>query len=175
VKQKRKYKPAQQKTYSFFLEMMADPSKPMPIEKRTHQLSKMWQGLASIEAGEKPTPADWRICSDAVNLLETLVMHNNGHWLDCDGGLVQITDKSGLLMDAITALAMAGKRHFTQGTIRLDGPGIFAIRSVLEDYAELLEALPERTIIKAHRLTEDRISAILAGRKMPHDVEVVLL
>jgi len=154
---------------------MASPTNPMPIEKRTHQLNKMWEGLASMETSAKPSPEDWRMCSDAVNLLETMTLNNNGHWLDCDGDIVQITDKSGLLMDAITALAMAGRRHFSNGAIRLDGPGIQAVRAVLEDYAELLETLPERTIIKAHRLTENRLQEIFYGRKMPHDIEVISL
>jgi len=44
---------------------------------------------------------------------------------------------------------------------------------VLEDYAELLEQLPARTVIQAHRLTEQRIRETFAGRKRPQDVEVM--
>lgn len=149
-------------TYSILDELMASATEPMPLDKRTHQLSRMWQGLAAIEHAAKPTAEDWRVCSDAVNLLETLVRD-----------MRVAEDGQGLLMDAISALAMAGRRHFANGTIRLDGPGIHAVRAVLEDYAALLEALPARTIVRAHRLTEQRIHQIHSGKRKPHDVEVM--
>ena len=101
--------------------------------------------------------------SDAVNMLETLVVEMKV----CD-------DDSGLLADAVRALAVAGQRHKREGKpIRLDGPGIQAVRSILANYAELLEVLPARTMYRCHRLTEQRIHAILDGRKQPHDVEIV--
>lgn len=78
------------------------------------------------------------------------------------------------LADAVRALAVAGQRHKREGKpIRLDGPGIQAVRAVLASYAELLEVLPARTMYRCHRLTEQRIHAILDGRKQPHDVEIV--
>ena len=149
-------------TYTVLDELMASATEPMPAAKRTHQLSRMWQGLAAIEHAPQPTPEDWRLCSDAVNLLETMVK---------DMRIAQ--DAQGLLPDAITALALAGRRHFASGTIRLDGQGIHAVRAVLEDYATLLEQLPERTVVRAHRLTERRIHQIHTGQRKPHDVEVI--
>lgn len=151
-------------TYSVMDELLASPTDPMPTAKRTHQLTRMWQGLASIESNAEPSTEDWRVCSDAVNLLETMVLEMH-----------VAEDTSGLLPDAIAALAYAGRRHFTHGAIRLDGPGIHAVRSVLEAYAELLELLPARIIIRAHRLTERRIHAIYSGQRRPHDVEVMAL
>lgn len=59
--------------------------------------------------------------------------------------------------------------------IRLDGPGIQAVRSILANYAELLEVLPARTMVRCHRLTEKRIHDILQGRLRPHDVEITRL
>jgi hypothetical protein len=131
----------------------------------------MHQGLESMEKAPTPTTEDWRVVSDAVNLMETLV--NNSPWLDCDGDPVEINDASGLLQDAVTAMAMAGKRHRAGGNIRLDGSGIQAVRSVLSDYRDMLEALPARTMIKAHRETERRIHEILTGKKKTHDVIVM--
>lgn len=151
-------------TYSHLDELMASPTEPLPQEKRTHQLTRMWQGLAAIEGDALPSPEDWRLCSDAVNLIETMVKD-----------MRVAEDTSGLLPDAIAALAYAGRRYFTHGAIRLDGPGIHAVRSVLENYAELLDQLPARTIIRAHRLTERRIHAIHTGQRRPHDVEVMAL
>ena len=149
-------------TYSVLDELMASATEPMPLEKRTHQLSRMWQGLASIEHAPMPSAEDWRVCSDAVNLLETMVKD-----------MRVAEDSQGLLMDAINALAKAGRRHFSNDAIRLDGPGIHAVRAVLEDYAALLDALPARTMVRAHRLTERRIHQIHTGQRKPHDVEVM--
>lgn len=150
-------------TYTHWHILLASPTEPMPERKRLHQLTVMWQGLRALETSDAPTTSDWRVCSDAVNLLETLVTQ----------GTVQ--DNSGLLTDAIAALAMAGKRHMAGGQIRLDGRGIQVVRAVLEDYAAVLSALPERTMVKCHRDTERRLRAILAGKRQPHDVEVMAI
>jgi hypothetical protein len=162
-------------TYSLIDEMTASPTQPLPEATRRHQLTRMWAGLASIEKADKPTSDDWRVCSDAVNLMETLTSTNNGWWVDCDGDPVQITDSSGLLQDAITALALSGKRHMTGTAIRLDAQGIQAIRAVLWDYVSVIEQLPARTMIHCHRLTERRIREILSGKKRPHDIEIINL
>lgn len=151
-------------TYTHWHVLLADPVKPMAEAKRRHQLTRMWQGLAAIEHAKTPSTDDWRVCSDTVNLMETLVVT-----------MRLAEDTGGLLLDAVAALAKAGKRHQAGGQIRLDGPGITAVRAVLEDYAAMLAALPERTMIDCHRKTEQRIRAILAGRKQPHDVEVMAL
>jgi len=89
--------------------------------------------------------------------------------------LREMQDPDGLLMDAITALAMAGKRNLAGKKIRLDGPGIIAMRSLLDAYQEAVECLPARIMIRAHRRTERRLWDIQDGRRRPHDVEVVKL
>ena len=172
------------RTYSLIDEMMASPNRPMSPERRRHQLTRMWGGLHAIETAAEPSNDDWRVCSDAVNLVETLVREGEplpddsgqvaqNWWRDCDGEWVQIHDSGKLLMDAVFAMAQAGIRKLNGGHIRLDAAGIQSVRAVLEDYRDLLAVLPERTIIRAHRLTEQRISDIYAGRRRPHDVEIV--
>ena len=160
---KRKLSRAPKPTYTMLDEMIASPTEPTPPATRRHQLTRMWEGLRAIETAPEPTTDDWRVCSDAVNLMETLVSM----------GLLE--DSSGLLIDAITALALAGKRHFKGAAIRLDAAGIHAVRAILEDYSEVLEQLPARTIVSCHRHTERRLREILAGKKQPHDVEVINL
>jgi hypothetical protein len=54
-------------------------------------------------------------------------------------------------------------------SVRLDPE----VRAVLEDYAAMLDALPHRTVVKCHRMTERRMRKIMHGVKQPHDVEVV--
>lgn len=158
---KRKHPAARTRHYTLMHEISASPTEPLPQEWRTHQLTNMWDGLRDLEQHPNPDTSAWRVCSDAVNLMETLIE------------LGEVEDAQGLLMDAITALAEAGKRHRAGGPLRLSGPGMQAVRAVLEDYAEVIAVLSARTMIRAHRKTEQRIHDILAGRRQPHDVEVV--
>jgi len=147
-------------TYSMWDAMLASPTEPMNEKQRRHQLTRMWSGLAAMESSPNPTRDDWAVCSDAVNLMETLIQTG------------KVEDGGGLLMDAITALAQAGQRSFAGKPIRLDGAGMQAVRAILEDYAMVLESLPARTMIHCHRLTEQRLQGILKGRKQAHDVIV---
>lgn len=172
------------RTYSLIDEMTASPFQPLSPERRRHQLTRMWEGLRAIETAPEPTNDDWRVCSDAVNLMETLLRQgdkraddggevSSNWWRNCAGEWVQIHDHDKLLMDAVAAMAAAGIRKLDGGQIRLDAVGIKAVRAVLEDYSELLKVLPARSIIRAHRLTERRIADVLAGKHLPHDVEIV--
>ncbi len=152
------------KHYTIMDEMMASPTEPLPVEYRRHQLTRMYEGLASMEKCANPTTDDWRVVSDSINLMETLIE------------TMQVCeDNSELLMDAITAMAMAGRRNLAGNAIRLDGAGIQAVRAILEDYAALLDVLPARTMIRCHRLTEKRLHDLMDGKRKPHDVEVTLL
>jgi hypothetical protein len=158
----KKRKPQQRpRHYTILDEMMASPTEPLPEKFRMHQLTMMYQGLHAMETAPAPTLDDWRVVSDAINLMETLVVE-----------MKVCEDSSGLLMDAITALALAGKRNRAGGTIRMDGVGIQAVRSILSDYAELLNVLPARTMYRCHRLTEKRLHDLLDGKRRPHDVEI---
>jgi hypothetical protein len=151
-------------TYTLLDLMMASSTEPTPKAKRTYQLTRMWSGLAAIETAPAPSTDDWRVCSDAVNLMETLVLD-----------MKLCADDSGLLPDAVAALAMAGRRHQAGGHIRLDALGIQAVRAVLEDYASTLETLSHRSMLRCHQLTERRLRAILAGKRKPHDIEIMEL
>lgn len=150
-------------TYTLVDEITASPTHPLPEASRTHQLTMMWQGLRNLETAPTPSNNDWRVVSDAVNLMETFIRE-----------LRICEDTGGLLDDAVLALAMAGKRKVDEGkAIRLDGPGIQATRAILEDYAALLDVLPHRMVVRCHRMTERRIRKVLHGIKQPHDVEVM--
>lgn len=158
---KKRKAPQYVRHYTLMHEITASPTQPLPAEWRTHQLTSMWGGLHELETHPAPGTNAWRVCSDAVNLMETLIEQG------------EVQDTQGLLMDAITALAEAGKRHRAGGVLRLSGPGMQAVRAVLEDYRDVIEALSARTMIRAHRLTEKRLHDILEGRRLPHDVEVI--
>ncbi len=148
-------------TYTHLHALLASPAEPTPLAQRLHQLTRMHQGLHALTHDERPSTDDWRVCSDAVNLLETLV------------SMGELEDGSGLLADAVAALAKAGQRHMAGGPLRLDAQGLQAVKAVLDDYAGALEALSHRTMIVAHRATEKRISALLRGQARPSDVVLV--
>ena len=164
-------RPLPRTNYSLMSEVMASPSEPLPEFWRTTQLASMWVGLDRLKVGVEAAPDDWRCCSDAVNLMETFTV--NGPWLDCGGDRVTIEDAQGLLQDAVTALALAGKRHMAGRKLELLPEEWPAVTAVLEDYAELIAVLPQRQMIRCHRLTEKRIHELLAGRGQKHDVEIV--
>jgi len=147
-------------TYTIWDAMLASPTEPMSEKQRRHQLTRMWSGLAGLETSAEPTKDDWFVCSDAVNLMETLVEQKH------------IVDPNNMLFDAIRALAEAGQRSFAGKPLRLDGAGIQAIRGVLADYTMVLESLPARTMIHCHRLTEKRLNEIMKGKMKSHDVSV---
>lgn len=160
-KQSKRRAPVRRKHYTILDEMMASPTDLLPADHRRHQLTRMYDGLAALEKSPEPNMANWQVVSDAVNLMETLTVE-----------MQLCEDTSGLLMDAITALAMAGRRNLAGGAIRLDGAGIQAVRAILEDYAAMLDVLPARTMIRCHRLTEQRLHEIFDGKRKPHDVLV---
>lgn len=145
-------------TYSHWDALLASATEPISAEKQQWQLLKMYEGLRSLEQSENPSFQDWIACSDAVNMMETLT----------ELGVCQ--DSSGLLNDAVEALASAGDRYKTHKVLRLTGAGIAAIRAVLEDYAEVIRVLPARTLLQCHRITEARIRDLLDGKGKEHDV-----
>ena len=98
------------------------------------------------------------------------------YWRDCDGDAMEIRDNSGLLLDAITAMTKAGQRMFEGHPLRLDGPGITAVRAVLEDYQAALETLPHRTMGRGHRAAEKRIREVFNKiEQLPDGVHVMAI
>lgn len=148
-------------TYTIVHALMASPTEPMPERLRTHQLGVMWKALEGLRATNPSNVSNWRICSDAVNMMETLI----------EGGLCE--DPDNLVADAITSLAMSGKRHIQKNEIYLDGPGMVHMRLIIESYEAMLCDLPHRTMIHCHIKTEKRMQDIFKGRRRAHDIEMV--
>ena len=99
MSKKRRKLPKLTNTYTVMNELLASPTEPLPLEKRTYQLTRMYEGLRALEMDADPKPEDWRCVSDAVNLMETLVREMRV----CD-------DSSGLLQDAVEVLKSFPKR-----------------------------------------------------------------
>ena len=150
--------------YSLMDELMASNTEPMPEKMRTYHLTRIYQGISALEKAPVPTLQDWQAVADGVNMIETLIVE-----------MKLVDDASGLLRDAVEAMALAGRRHLAGGNIRLDSVGIQAVRAIIEDYASLLAMLPHRTMVRCHRLTEIRVMGIRAGKRKANDVAVVQL
>ena len=148
------------KTYTHWDVLMASPTNPLPLEKRMFQLTRMFEGLSALERDPEPTYDDWKVVSDALNMMETLLV------------MGQVEDPDNLIGDAASALAKAGNRSLKGHPIRLDGSAIQIIRAILQDYCTVLDNLPARTMIQAHRQTESRVTKIIQGKSKPHDLRV---
>ena len=151
-------------TYTLMDEIMSSPNVPISEDRRTYQLTLLYQALAALKLDPQPTKYDWQVCSDCVNLMETLILE-----------MKVCQDQDNLLNDATMALVRAGKRKKDGNNIRLDAEGIKALQALFEDYAVLVAILPERVMVKCFRLTEKRIQDLRKGKKKAHDVEIMEL
>lgn len=150
--------------YSLMDELMASGTEPMPEKMRLYHLTRIYEGLNGLEKSPVPTLQDWQAVSDGVNMVETLIVE-----------MKLVEDTSGLLQDAVTAMALAGRRHLAGGNIRLDATGIQAVRAIIEDYSAMLDAVPHRTMVRCHRLTEMRVMGVRAGTRKANAEAVVKL
>lgn len=99
---------------------------------QTRLLNRAYGALEWMVNGKDPQPEGWRDCADVVNVIETMALHT--------GQLVADEVRA----DVLTAgnSMRAAERRFKAGQgLRLDGPGIQAMREVLEVYAQALAGL----------------------------------
>jgi len=147
-------------TYSVMDAMMASPDHPMKAQRRDYQMMIIRTSLASIERAENPTTDDWKIISQAINMMEMLV----------EMGFAK--DEDGLIKDAIDAMASSAQRYKDKKVMRFSGNEMKVIRGIIDDYQTMIENLDERTMIHCHRKTEMRLQEILSGKKRPTDVRI---
>jgi hypothetical protein len=140
--------------------MLASPDHPMKEERRQYQLMVIRTALYSIERAENPSVEDWKIISQAINMMEMLV----------EMGFAK--DEDGLIQDAIDSMATAAQRYKDKNVMRFTGSEMNVIRGIVDDYQTMIENLDERTMIYCHRKTEMRLQDILNGKKRPTDVRI---
>ena len=172
--------------HSIVDELMASATAPLPVEDRQKRLARMAAGLEELTHADKPGIPAWEALRDTVYLMETLIVGGEApvldehgkivasYWRGCDGGPLEIADSQRLLQDAMLALAVAGQRALDGQTMRLSGVGLHAVRSLLEDYATVIEALPARTMIRCFRRTHGRVrKQMKAIGPIPTSVRIV--
>jgi len=147
-------------TYSVMDAMLASPEHPMKEERRQYQLMVIRTALYSIERADNPSVDDWKIISQAINMMEMLV----------EMGFAK--DEDGLIQDAIDSMAKAAQRYKDKNVMRFTGSEMNVIRGIVDDYQTMIENLDERTMIYCHRNTEMRLQNILKGKARPTDVRI---
>jgi hypothetical protein len=120
-------------TYTHWDVLMASPTDPLPMKKRQYQMNLMRQALENCKT--KSTPQDIAALATAVDLMNTL--RDMGHLEDVDKALE----------DAMIALMY---ENFNDIEVRM-------FEGILEDYQMVMDNLPARTMIMAHRATEKRL------------------
>lgn len=163
TKRRKPFKATAKPTYSLLEEAMASPTEPLPLSKREYQLGLIRQAIENMRSAPVVTRFDWDAIADCTNLLETLATEG------------EVADEGGWIAEAAREMAMAAKRFREGKALRLTGAGMQAAVSVFEGYEMSVNALPARTIIRTHRLTERRIREIASGKRRVHDIEVVSL
>jgi hypothetical protein len=88
---------------------------------------------------------------DAVNITETLAVHLK----DLDQGATAYTQA------ATDALRAARARYRAGASLRLDGPGIEALRALLSIYEQCLTLLTEARVSEAMRRTAEEVRRLL--------------
>jgi hypothetical protein len=120
-------------TYTHWDVLLASPTEPLPLKKRQYQMDLMRKALDNCKT--KSSVRDIAVLSTAVDLMNTL----------CDMGFLEDNQKA--LEDAMIALM---QDNFNEIEVRM-------FEGILEDYQMVMDNLPARTMITAHRKTETRL------------------
>lgn len=120
-------------TYTHWDVLLASPTEPLPLKKRQYQMDLMRKALENCKT--KPSVQDIAALATAVDLMDTL--REMGH----------LEDSQKALEDAMVALM---QDNFNDIEVRL-------FEGILEDYQMVMDNLPARTMISAHRATEKRL------------------
>ena len=120
-------------TYTHWDVLLASPTEPLPLKKRQYQMGLMLKALENCKT--KSSVRDIAVLSTAVDLMNTL----------CDMGHIEDNEKA--LEDAMIALMQDN----------LNDIEVRMFEGILEDYQMVMDNLPARTMIAAHRETEKRL------------------
>lgn len=142
-----KHKP----TYTHFDELFSDPSRPLSKNKLTLYETIIYQAIDAIKSGIS-TDTNWQTLSDVINMLVTLK----------DQGLI---DDEGVIENTKMIIYTTYKNGKIFGKEDME-----SIIDIVNNYLNLISEMPERVMIKCHRITEKRIHSILNGKTTINDL-----
>ena len=126
---------------------------PAPKAQRDAVMLRFTTALQEIASGRHPGEAEWRDLSDAINTVETLALHLRK-----------------LEPSEVMPTVNAAKRFQAGQGMRVDGPGLEALRDVLAIYEQCMEGLTEREMSQAQAETQRRVNALLRSKKPSAEV-----
>lgn len=136
---------------------------PAPKQKRERVLLSFHTALESIAVGKHPGEEEWRSLSDCINTVETLV--NMGKLIE--------QEVMPVVCAAIEGMVGAARRFRAGQGMRLDGPGIKALREVVGIYEQCLEGLTEAEMAHAQHETQLRLEAVWRSKsRQPNAIYV---
>lgn len=124
-------------------------------------LNRAYSALDCLVNGQEPRPEEWRDCADVCNVVETMALHT--------GQLVADEVRDDVLT-ASESMRAAERRYRAGQGLRLDGPGIQAMREVLSVYAQALAGLPAMEMERVFAETRRQIA-----RRVREGYEVVTI
>lgn len=119
--------------------------------QRERKAIELLSCLDNLAAGSEPRPDDWRTLADVINVLETL----------SEQGALEI-DK-GALMQAQESMTSAMRRAKAGKALRLDGPGLDALRYCVTGWVEVMGSMTAGEQGKAALDTHKRLQAAIAS------------
>ncbi|XJC76742.1 hypothetical protein ACHFCA_10450 [Delftia tsuruhatensis] len=138
--------------YSLAQELSASERQPLHQRKREPMAAAV---LAAVHAVgyAVPTVQHWRDLADAANLSETLL----------GMGVFTEPEAQSLFADAVAAVVDLGRKHGHGQEMRLNAVQLGHLVEFGEAYGQVLEVIPARTFIRAHRATERRLRELLVN------------
>lgn len=137
----------------------------VPAAEREKITARLQSSLAYIATGKHPGIVEWQDLADVVNIIECLA--HPLYLLDKEETLPTVTA-------ATDSMVAAAHRYRETGSMRLDGPGLNALRTLVDWYDASQRHFSLWHMTEAKRLVEAQVRAALHG-KARQGVEVVSL
>lgn len=138
---------------------------PAPQEQQDAILGRARSALHMLATFPQTGAEEFRDLSDVVNTVETLALET---------GNLTAAEVMPTVEAATTALAQAAERWHAGQRMGLSGPGLQAVREVVEIYADCFEGLTGMEMAKARLLTEQRLHRIKRGLPPGNGRKVVM-
>lgn len=131
-------------SYSCFDALFANPDQPMPAAIMDTYLLRLYGAVAELD-GEMTTE-NWNFLVDIQNQMQTMVL------------LGVCADTDDLIVDANLALTAAERVWREEKKITFTLDQALAIRSLADDFVEVVKTISHRQMLQFHRITQARIN-----------------
>jgi hypothetical protein len=122
--------------------------KRVAVKKRNTMMLRYLSALESIATGSNPTVEELKDLSDVMNICETLAVSM---------GRMDRKEVCPIISNAASAIADASERYREGKTIRMDGHGLEAMRTLIDIYRQCIERLSEMEMTMATEITNRRL------------------